>query len=123
MNKHLVLSALLFVSLLGACSGSNTPATPTTPSATTGGPTASGDKVSFSTANAIVTQRCHMCHAGTNPRGGVRLDSGDQMKKLADRIKARAVTSKGMPQGNVTNMTDGERQTLGAWIDQGASLQ
>lgn len=120
MNKYSVLSALLFVSLLGACSGSNTPANQTTPSTNT---TASGDKVTFSTANAIVTQRCHSCHAGANPRGGVRLDSGEQMKTLAARIKARAVTSKGMPQGNATNMTDAERQTLGAWIDQGAPLQ
>jgi uncharacterized membrane protein len=33
-----------------------------------------------------------------------------------------AVDSTAMPQGNVTKMTNEERQLLGRWIDQGAKI-
>ena len=35
-------------------------------------------------------------------------------------IRAQAVATHAMPLGNLTNMTDAERATLGAWIDSGA---
>lgn len=127
--KHLtLLPSLLLIALLAACAGNNPPASTNPPSASpaSGAPTtapASGEKVSFSVANAIVQSRCAMCHTGASARAGVNFDSPDQVQKYAARIKARTVDSKGMPQGNVTNMTDAERQTLGQWISQGASLE
>jgi uncharacterized membrane protein len=38
----------------------------------------------------------------------------------AARIQAQAVASHNMPLGNETGMTEAERQTIGAWIAQGA---
>jgi uncharacterized membrane protein len=50
-------------------------------------------------------------------------DTPDQIKKMADRILVRAVQTHTMPQANKTGMTEAERQLIGDWINQGASLQ
>lgn len=127
MKNLTLLPGFLMIVLLAACAGNNTPASSNSPSPSGSTPAsstpASGEKVSFSVANSIVQSRCAMCHSGAGARVGVNFDSKDQVKKYADRIKARAVDSKGMPQGNATGMTDTERQTLGAWISQGAPLE
>jgi uncharacterized membrane protein len=110
--------ALLFLALT-AC-------TATSPSGSNGQPTpapVSGDQtVSFSVANTIVQQRCSRCHGASGGMGGVSLVTPQDLQSRADRIKARAVLSQGMPQGNITQMTADERVTLGRWIDQGAKL-
>lgn len=130
MKNLILLPGFLIIALLAACAGNNTPASSNSPSPSSSTPPASsnpttpasGEKVSFSVAQSIIQSRCFMCHSGAGARVGVNFDNKDQIKKYADRIKARAVDSKGMPQGNATGMTDAERQTLGAWITQGASL-
>ena len=38
-------------------------------------------------------------------------------------IKQVAVTTKVMPLGNATGMTQAERDVLGAWISQGAKMK
>jgi uncharacterized membrane protein len=127
VKKKIFLSALVLSALLVACAGNNTPASSTTPSATpdSGSPTQT-EKVSFSVAQKIIQDRCFMCHStqgGQSPRAGVNFEDKAQIKNLASRIKARAVDSKGMPQGNATNMSDDERKTLGAWINEGAAIE
>lgn len=87
-------------------------------------------KVPFAQARAIVVQRCLPCHSakpsdptfGPTP-GGANFDTPDGMAGLAHRIRFRAVESKTMPLGNKTGITEAERETLRAWIDQGASIQ
>ncbi len=87
------------------------------------------EKVPFARAEAIIQQRCLPCHAAhptddifTVAPKGVMFDSKEQIKTLASEIKMRAVTSKQMPQGNKTHITDEERATLGAWVAGGAPL-
>jgi uncharacterized membrane protein len=41
----------------------------------------------------------------------------EKTESQADAIKAQAVDSNAMPLGNVTGMTNEEREQLGAWID------
>lgn len=72
----------------------------------------------------IVQTRCASCHAqeNTDPiftvaQGGVMLDSLENIKQWSPRIMARAVISKDMPFMNKTEMTEEERQRLGAWIE------
>jgi len=79
--------------------------------------------VSAEEAQAIVQQRCVPCHSQTptqegfeSPPGGVELDTLEQIESQADAIKAQSVDSKAMPLGNVTGMTNEERQALGSWI-------
>jgi uncharacterized membrane protein len=78
-------------------------------------------------AQAIVQQRCVPCHAAEptqegfdSPPGGVAFDTLEQIESQAPAIEAQSVDSTAMPLGNVTQMTDEERETLGAWI---ASLE
>jgi uncharacterized membrane protein len=77
-------------------------------------------------AFAIVQTRCVACHAAkpTNPDfdkppAGLVFDSLASVRANASRILAQAVTTKTMPLGNATGMTDLERRQLGAWIRAG----
>jgi uncharacterized membrane protein len=71
----------------------------------------------------IVHTRCTVCHSvrPTNedfPAAplGFRLDTLEQLKSGANKVEARAVRSREMPPGNITEMTDEERAALGAWL-------
>ena len=71
----------------------------------------------------IVADHCLSCHATkpTNPAfqappGGVYFDSLKDLEKYGARILVQAVMSQAMPLGNTTNMTEEERNALGAWI-------
>jgi uncharacterized membrane protein len=75
-------------------------------------------------AVAIVQQRCVPCHS-ENPTqegfdaapGGVVLDTREQLVEQAGPVEEQSVRTKAMPLGNVTGMTDEERETLGAWLE------
>jgi uncharacterized membrane protein len=75
-------------------------------------------------AVAIVQQRCVPCHSQNPTRegfdaapAGVVLDTREQIVVQADAVDEQAVRTNAMPLGNVTGMTDEERETLGAWLD------
>jgi uncharacterized membrane protein len=79
--------------------------------------------VSDAEAIAIVQQRCVPCHSANPtqpgydvPPAGITFDSRDQIVERADAIEEQAVRTTAMPLGNVTGMTDQERETLGAWL-------
>ena len=65
-------------------------------------------------AKAIVIDRCAPCHSGINAPLGVRLTNAEQMQEHADEIVG-LVKSGAMPPGNVTAMTEAEREQLVAW--------
>jgi uncharacterized membrane protein len=89
-----------------------------------------GAPVPFSQVASIVEQRCATCHS-VSPSDdsvsaaplGIVLDTPDQIRARADAIDAVAVRSRAMPLGNVTGMTDEERELLGRWIRQGARVE
>ena len=95
------------------------------------GPAAdAGASVEFSQVQSIVEQRCAPCHSSeptregfSAPPAGVRFDTAEQIAAQADAIRRQAVDSRAMPLGNVTGMTDEERELLGAWIEQGAETK
>jgi uncharacterized membrane protein len=81
----------------------------------------------FESVQSIVAARCATCHAEKPTQPGfvvapknLLLDSPDRIRANAQKILERAVTTKTMPIGNLTGMTDAERATLGAWIASGA---
>ena len=85
---------------------------------------APGGRVDEAKAVAIVQQRCVPCHSQNPtqegfdaPPGGVVLETREQIVDQADAVEEQAVRTKAMPLGNVTGMTDEERETLGAWLD------
>ncbi len=70
----------------------------------------------------IVQARCTGCHsvtpslAGfTAPPLGMAMDSLEQLHLQADRIVNAAVTTRTMPLGNLTGMTETEREQLARW--------
>jgi len=47
-------------------------------------------------------------------------DTAQQIQLMAPRIQAQAVVTPIMPLGNITQMTQQERDLVGAWINAGA---
>lgn len=92
-------------------------------------PVVSGERVSFTTVELVIGQRCVPCHSANPtdkspplPPPGIRFDTADEIKTFAERIKARAVVSRTMPLNNKTGMTDEERDLLARWLMQGARI-
>ncbi|HWQ12159.1 MAG TPA: urate hydroxylase PuuD [Roseiflexaceae bacterium] len=86
--------------------------------------------VTFADVRAVIARRCVPCHSATPTDdqftaapAGVAFDTPEQIAAMADRIRERAVTTKTMPLGNKTGMTEEERALLGAWIRQGAKVE
>jgi uncharacterized membrane protein len=65
-------------------------------------------------AASIVSERCATCHSGVSAPNGVQLESLTQMEQHAAAIE-RQVSSRAMPPGNATGLTDDERAQLVAW--------
>ncbi|HEY6835477.1 MAG TPA: urate hydroxylase PuuD [Gaiellaceae bacterium] len=93
-----------------------------------GGAAASVGTVAFSRVQPIVEQRCVPCHSAhptkvSSAPLGIVFDTPAQIAAQASMIKQVAVTTKVMPLGNATGMTQAERDLLGAWIQQGAKIK
>jgi uncharacterized membrane protein len=65
-------------------------------------------------AQEIVSERCQSCHSGAGAPLGVRLETLEQMTQHAAAIE-RMVSSRAMPPGNATGLTEAERAQLVAW--------
>jgi uncharacterized membrane protein len=78
---------------------------------------------SFAEVQAIVTQRCVMCHGEAMQSKNVRLDSAAEVSKHAQQIYQQAVVLKAMPMNNATQITDAERALIGRWFTAGASTK
>ena len=83
--------------------------------------------VSSEQVATIMAQRCASCHSATPSFGGftaapsgVVLDTLPQIRQQAQRIHQQVVQSRAMPLGNLTQMTDAERQQIDAWFQAGA---
>jgi uncharacterized membrane protein len=80
--------------------------------------------ISYSQVQPIFTQRCLACHAQQNTNvafptapKGILLETEDQVRKQAALIAVQ-VSSKAMPLGNLTQMTDDERALVVKWAQQ-----
>ncbi len=84
---------------------------------------AAGPAVSFAQVQSIVEQRCVPCHSAkptqpgfsTAPMG-IRFDTRAEIEARAQAIEQQAVETKAMPLGNVTKMTQAERDVLARWL-------
>jgi uncharacterized membrane protein len=87
----------------------------------------SAAKVTFAQAQAVIARRCQPCHS-TQPTqpgfpvapSGVMFDSPDQIVGRAQQIYQQAVVTKNMPLGNLTNITQEQRDLVAAWVQSGA---
>ena len=84
----------------------------------------------FSEVTEIITKRCIQCHS-VNPTddllktapNAITFDDPQNIIKFSERILARTVITKTMPQANKTNMTQEERDKIQCWIEQGAKSE
>ncbi|MDX5433138.1 MAG: urate hydroxylase PuuD, partial [Halomonas sp.] len=92
--------------------------------ATTGGATLTeAEGPSFEEVHALIDQHCVACHSRqptqpgfSAPPAGIAYDSADQIRGQKERIQ-QVVGSKYMPLGNMTGMTDEEREVIAAWSE------
>jgi uncharacterized membrane protein len=87
------------------------------------------DSVSFKEIYPIIQSRCIQCHSAsptdkifTVAPNGIMYDKPEDIKRLSDKILQRAVITKNMPQNNITNMTEDERDLIRCWIEQGSNI-
>jgi len=81
--------------------------------------------VSFVEVRTIIDARCTTCHAATPSHPafpvaplGITFDNDEQIVNDADRIYQQTVLTRVMPIGNLTAMTDEERQVIDAWYQE-----
>ncbi|WP_248796727.1 urate hydroxylase PuuD [Pseudomonas sp. MWU13-2105] len=102
------------------------PASAPAPAPTAAATTSAAD-VSFDKVHSVIQERCAVCHSAqpssplfSSAPAGVIFDTAQQIQQLAPRIQAQAITTQIMPLGNITQMTQQERDLIAAWINQGA---
>ncbi|UTW07662.1 urate hydroxylase PuuD [Pseudomonas benzenivorans] len=103
-----------------ASAASETPAAPAA--------AAAGD-AAFTKVNSVIQERCTVCHSASpsspmfsSAPAGLMLDTPQQIQQQAAKIHAQTVASQVMPLGNITQMTQAERDLIGAWIAKGAQI-
>ena len=76
----------------------------------------------------IIQARCINCHSSaptyaafSAAPSGVQLDTDEQILAAADRIYQQVVVTRAMPIGNLTEISDEERDLIGRWYGAGAS--
>ncbi|MEQ1519454.1 MAG: urate hydroxylase PuuD [Usitatibacteraceae bacterium] len=85
--------------------------------------------VSYAEIRAIINARCVTCHAAVptfagfaQPPKGVVLETPEQILLHAPKI-AETVASRYMPIGNLTQISDAERDRIASWFRAGAKTQ
>ena len=81
--------------------------------------------VEIATVHGIVTARCSSCHAEVPSQAGFQsapkdivFESEEDVIRQAQEIYQQSVATKAMPIGNLTGITDEEREMLGIWFHQ-----
>ena len=114
-------------SLEGSAPQASTPGSPAA-SNTVNAPSTALPTVDAIQVHVIVEQRCVPCHSthpaakfGFNaPPNGIVLETLDQLRAHLPDVQ-KQVSLRTMPLGNLTGMTDAERETLLMWIGHGAT--
>jgi uncharacterized membrane protein len=87
------------------------------------------EEISFHEINNIIKYRCGVCHSNNptfegfeDPPLGIIFDTSEDISKNIGKIKAQVIDSDIMPPGNLTGMTESERNKINLWIHQGANI-
>jgi uncharacterized membrane protein len=84
--------------------------------------TGSGGQIGYKTVQAVLEQRCHLCHGAQVQMKNVRLDSPAGVKLHAQNMYQQVVVTKVMPLNNATGITEAERALIKQWFESGASV-
>ena len=73
---------------------------------------------------ALLQQHCVQCHAAeptheafAKPPAGIMLETIEQVRRYAPRLRMQVVETRAMPLGNQTGMTEEDRERIAAWIE------
>ena len=85
--------------------------------------------ISFEEINNIIKYRCGVCHASNptfegfeDPPAGLVFDTKSDILNNIDGIKSQSIDSDIMPPGNLTGMTQSERDKIAEWIKSGSPI-
>jgi uncharacterized membrane protein len=84
--------------------------------------TGAGGPIAYKTVQAVLEQRCHLCHGAQVQMKNVRLDSPEGVKLHAQNIYQQAAVTKVMPLNNATGITEAERALIKQWFEGGAAV-
>lgn len=86
---------------------------------------ASTDTIDISAVHRIVTERCSSCHAKEPSQPGFQVapkgivfETEQDIVRQALALHQQTVVTRAMPIGNLTGITDEERNTIGVWFEQ-----
>ncbi|MFY7867737.1 urate hydroxylase PuuD [Roseateles sp.] len=71
---------------------------------------------SIGEVQAVMAQRCVVCHNAELAQKGVQLHSAELIEKHAQALHQQAVLQKTMPLNNATGMTESERALIDRWF-------
>ena len=83
---------------------------------------AAAQPVAFAQVQAVINQRCVLCHNAQLASKNVALHTPALIGQHAQQIYQQAVVLKVMPMSNATQITDDERALLQRWFERGAAL-
>lgn len=86
-------------------------------------PVGAAGQNSFQQVQAIMAQRCYLCHGAQVQMKNVRLDSPEALARHATQVYQQAVVTRLMPMNNATGITETERQAIRQWFDAGAKTE
>ena len=89
--------------------------------AASAGAISAGGQNDYQSVQAVLEQRCYLCHGAQVQMKNLRLDSAESVKQHAQAIYQQAVVLKLMPMNNATQITDAERALIGRWFEAGAA--
>jgi len=84
--------------------------------------TAAPAKVALADVNAVVQQRCVLCHNAQVQQKNVALHTPELIRQHAQQMYQQAVVLKLMPFNNATQITDAERALIKRWFESGAPV-
>jgi uncharacterized membrane protein len=83
---------------------------------------AAGKPVAFAQVQAVIEQRCALCHNAQVQQKNVALHTPELIKQHAQNVYQQVSVLKLMPMNNATQITDDERALIKRWFDAGASI-
>jgi uncharacterized membrane protein len=90
--------------------------------AVSAGSAGAGGPIGYKTMQAVLEQRCYLCHGAQVQMKNVRLDSPAGVKLHAQNMYQQVVVTKVMPLNNATGITEAERALIKQWFESGASV-
>jgi len=81
---------------------------------------AAGQPVNFAQVQAVVGQRCVLCHNAEVQNKGIALHTPELLKQHAQAVYQQAAVLKTMPLNNATQITEDERALIRRWFESGA---